>query len=158
MEAMTTPNLEAIKRDSRGLVYISDGTPGSDRVLRLLTAIPTLIDTLEAARQHRGGANHREVITRLHATNAEMEQNTLGQRLTVLDEAAEALDALAESEFWARHYLDEAIEERDHARAERDGYQADAEAWRRYMAIQAATDNATQVKPPTVPHRGPSRR
>lgn len=152
---MTAPDIVAIKRDSRGLVYISDGTPGSDRVLRLLTAIPTLIDILEAARQQRGGGNHHEVIARLRATNSEMEQNTLGQRLPVLDEAAEALDALAESEFWARHYLDEAIEERDHARGERDAYRPDAESWRGYMAAQAATDNATKVAPPTVPYRAP---
>lgn len=53
---MTAPDLdldlEAIKRDSRGLVYISDGTPGSDKVLRLLKAVPLLVDTLEEAAKH----------------------------------------------------------------------------------------------------------
>jgi len=45
-------DLASIKRDSRTLVYVSDGTAGADKVLRLLKAIPVLVDALEEAAKH----------------------------------------------------------------------------------------------------------
>lgn len=44
------PDLAALRRASRSLVFVSDGTSGSDKVALLLGAIPALLDEVERSR------------------------------------------------------------------------------------------------------------
>jgi len=45
-------DLAGIKSDNRSIVYVSDGTTGADKVLRLLKAIPVLVAALEETAKH----------------------------------------------------------------------------------------------------------
>ena len=47
---MSDLDLEAIRKDAKSLIYISDGTSGSDKVARLLHATPALLAEVESLR------------------------------------------------------------------------------------------------------------
>ncbi|MBF4578941.1 hypothetical protein [Frigoribacterium sp. VKM Ac-2530] len=51
----------------------------------------------------------------------------------------------------AREDIPALVSEVRHLTEERDTYRRDAESWRRYMASQAAIDNATPPRRPTIP-------
>jgi len=108
-------------------------------------------------------APHADLIARLHMIDR---RGGLGYEAhAIVTEAAAALAALGDTVPREQYDAKEvqwqeasrllrartgtastAERERDEARAERDTYRSDAEAWRRYMAQQASVDNATPPK------------
>lgn len=74
---MTDPRVEEIREDLRALIFISDGTKGSDKVARLLNAIPYLLTKLDEAERemHSRELHHFESEELLEA--AEERERTL---------------------------------------------------------------------------------